>query len=203
MSSSNGHVIENEVYPTPKSFVRSLLDFVTVRPTDNFLEPCRGATRVIYDAVNLPEEQKFWAEISEGRDYLATDFGEATMDLIITNPPFSMTEEFIRKSLKELKPDGTLIYLQRVNYLGALKRRQFWTEVGYPNKFSVLMPRPKFVGKGGDSTEYAWFVWDHGDRFQKPQGLSFVDNPYIEEEREEERLWKRQQRNLAKGIYQL
>lgn len=203
MSSTHGHAIDGEVYPTPRSFIRSLLDHVKVRPGDNFLEPCRGPTRVIYDMVPLPESQKYWAELSEGRDYLATPFAPGSMDLIITNPPFSLTTEFMEKSLQELKPDGTMIYMQRVNFLGSLKREEFWQRIGFPNKFPVILPRPKFVGKDGDSTEYAWFVWDRGNRLQLPVGISSINNPYVEEERRELAQARRELKRLAKAANSL
>lgn len=180
MSSTRGFVIPREAYPTPETHVRTMLDKLVFRSTDNFLEPCRGEKQAIYKQVDLPEEQKHWAEIADGIDYLEKDFGEATMDVIITNPPFSLTTEFMEKSFRELKPDGTLVYLQRVNFLGSKKRVPFWAEFGYPDKFPVLVPRPRFVSNDSDSTEYAWFIYDRGNRFPTlPQGLSVLVNPYI------------------------
>lgn len=162
MSSSNGKVLINEVYPTPPNAVRALIDQLIIKPTDLFLEPCR-AEGTISNLINLPEEQKYWAEIRQGVDYLATPFPK--MDIIITNPPFSLTCEFLRKSFSELHPEGVLAYLQRVNYLGTIKRLPFWEEVGYPNKLPVLVPRPSFVQGETDSCEYAWFIYDRGNRF--------------------------------------
>lgn len=180
MSSTHGFVLPNEAYPTPVTHVKTMLDKMVIRSTDQFLEPCRGVGRVIYDAVDLPEGQKHWAEIAEGRDYLDTPFAEGSMDVIITNPPFSLTTEFMEKSFRELKPDGTLVYLQRVNFLGAIKRVDFWQRVGFPDKFPVLIPRPRFVTEKSDSTEYAWFIYDRGNRFPTmPQGISALVNPYI------------------------
>lgn len=180
MSSTHGFVLPNEAYPTPETHVRTMLDKLVLRSTDKFLEPCRGEKQAIFKQVDLPEEQKFWAELTEGRDYLATDFGEKTMDVIITNPPFSLTTEFMEKSFRELKDDGTLIYLQRVNFLGAVKRVDFWQRVGYPEKFPILIPRPRFVTEKSDSTEYAWFIYDRGNRFPTlPQGISALVNLYI------------------------
>ena len=107
MSSTNGNVIDKEVYPTPSDAVAALMAVLNINPTDRFLEPCKG-DGAIYDAVPLPTAQKEWAEIRLGRDYLATNWGEK-FDLIITNPPFSLTEQFIEKSMSELAPWGTLI----------------------------------------------------------------------------------------------
>ncbi|MGY3887206.1 DNA methyltransferase [Aeromonas aquatica] len=128
----------------------------------------------IFNLMPLPDERKDWCELRQGVDYLEADLGCGVYDLIVTNPPFSLTEAFIRKSLKELKPDGTLIYLQRVNFLGTAKRVPFWAEVGFPDKTPVLVPRPRFVRGGTDSCEYCWYIWDRGGRVNLPPGLSHL-----------------------------
>ena len=172
MSSTNGKKIARDNYPTPVNAVEALLKKLTLRPNDKFLEPCRG-TRNIYDRISLPENQKYWAEIEEGVDYLTTSFEK--QDVIITNPPFSLTIEFIQKSLSELAPDGTLVYLQRVNFLGSKCRLDFWAEIGFPNKTPVIVPRPRFVNGGSDSCEYMWMIWDKGNRFSDmPDGISHL-----------------------------
>lgn len=172
MSSTTGKTVPRELYPTPDEAVEALLAQLQLRPTDRFLEPCFG-TGAIYNKVDLPESQKAFAEIEMGIDYLATPFGE--QDVIITNPPFSLTEEFIRKSLSELAPDGTMVYLQRVNFLGSIVRVPFWSEVGFPEKTPIIIPRPRFVGGGSDSCEYTWFIWDKGNRFPNiPAGPSHI-----------------------------
>lgn len=172
MSSTTGNTIERELYPTPVNAVTALMRCIHFRQGDTFMEPCRAGGN-IYDAVQLPADQKEWAEISHGRDYLAWDFGRQ-FDVIITNPPFSLTEAFLRKSLSELAPGGTLVYLQRVNFLGSKKRVPFWAEIGFPNKTPILVPRPRFVGGGSDSCEYSWFIWDRGNRVALPDGLSHL-----------------------------
>lgn len=172
MSSTNGNVIDKEVYPTPADAVAALMAVLTINPDDRFLEPCKG-DGAIYDAVPLPVAQKEWAEIRQGRDYLETNWG-GQFDLIITNPPFSLTEQFLEKSMSELALGGTLIYLQRVNFLGSRKRVPFWSRIGFPNKTPVLVPRPRFVNGGSDSCEYCWFIWDQGDRVNLPDGLSHL-----------------------------
>lgn len=171
MSSTNGkNKNANDSYQTPVGAVEALLKELRVRPTDKFLEPCRGDGN-IFNRVPLRSTHKFWAEIDEGIDYLETPFDK--VDLIVTNPPFSLTEEFLRKSFSELAVGGTICYLQRLNYLGAVNRLPFWAEIGFPEKTSVLVPRPKFTKGSTDSCEYAWFIWDFGNRFPNlPEGLS-------------------------------
>ena len=165
MSSTTGNTVNQEHYPTPVNAVKALVDELIILPNDKFLEPCRAGGN-IYNLIDLPESQKYWAELTDGIDYLNTPFPK--MDIIITNPPFSLTREFLKKSLSELSPTGTIAYLQRVNYLGSVKRLPFWADVGFPNKFPVLVPRPAFVktvNGSHDSCEYAWFIYDRGNRF--------------------------------------
>lgn len=173
MSSTHGNTIENDNYETPVECVDALLKLVDFRPNDEFLEPCKGENENIYSRVNLPEAQKQWAEITQGVDYLNTSFTKK--DVIITNPPFSLSEPFIEKMLSELKEDGTLIFLQRVNFLGSVKRVPFWSKVGFPEKAPILVPRPRFVGGGSDSCEYCWFIYDRGNRTSKiPNSFSHI-----------------------------
>nr|VFK15036.1 MAG: hypothetical protein BECKLPF1236B_GA0070989_107123 [Candidatus Kentron sp. LPFa] len=160
MSRTNGKTIPFSNYPTPGNAVRALLQSVDFRPTDRFLEPCRGEG-AIYDPVPLPEPRKYWAEIRQGRDYLSTWFPE--IDVIITNPPFPDAVSFLEKARGELAADGTMIFLLRLDFLGSLKRAPFWKTFGFPHKLFILTPRPRFVGRQ-DSGEYAWFCWDFGNR---------------------------------------
>lgn len=161
MSSTTGDVIAQEHYPTPVNLVKAITDQLILKRGDTFLEPCR-ADGHIYNQIALPDSQKSWAEIRDGVDYLTTQFDQH--DIIMTNPPFSLTCEFLEKSLNELKPNGTLVYLQRVNFLGSIERLPFWERVGMPDKFPVCIPRPSFVRGKTDSCEYAWFIYDRGNR---------------------------------------
>lgn len=171
MSRATGKVETNEYYPTPSAVVDKLLSVVSFRDSDRFLEPCAGEG-AIFNAVPLPDSQKSFAELSLGIDYLETRFDK--QDVIITNPPFSLAEEFIRKSMSELADDGTMIYLQRVNFLGSLTRVNFWHEVGFPNKTPVIVPRPRFINGKSDSCEYCWFIWDRGGRVNLADGISHL-----------------------------
>jgi hypothetical protein len=86
MSSTNGNVIPHEVYPTPPKIVRGLLNQLQLRPIDMFLEPCKGSGN-IYNEVDLPESQKYHAEIAEGIEYawFVWDYGNRLSHI----PPIS------------------------------------------------------------------------------------------------------------------
>lgn len=184
MSSTSGDVVADEVYPTPASAVQALMNIMDFRVGDTFLEPCRGdmvdelgkQLSNIFTLTPVPESDKEWCEIREGREFLGHDFGERKFDVIITNPPFSLSCEFLEKCQSLLAHDGTLIFLQRVNWIGSKKRVPWWAKVGFPDKTPVLVPRPKFNPnkKGTDSCEYCWFAWDPGNRLNAPNGFSHI-----------------------------
>ncbi|QIZ02611.1 acetyl-coenzyme A synthetase [Aeromonas phage AhyVDH1] len=186
MSSTNGNTVENENYPTPESAVRALMAKLDLKADDTFLEPCCGdlhdaegnPTPCIYNLVDLSESRKYWAEIRMGREFLGMDFEGRKFDVIITNPPFSLSCEFLTKCMGLLNDGGTLIFLQRVNWLGSKKRVKFWKDVTFPEKTPILVPRPKFnkAKKGTDSCEYCWYIWDKGGRTARaiPVGLSHI-----------------------------
>ena len=135
-------------------------------------EPCRGDGRIHFF---LEEEQGLpctYCEILEGRDFFDWT---SEVDLILTNPPFSLAKEFIDHSLTISQ---TSIMLLRINYLGSISRHQWWKE-NTPTALHVLSKRPSFTGTGTDATDYAWYVWDNTSRLDK--GVFFVTPPTKEQ----------------------
>jgi hypothetical protein len=170
--------IEQDNYPTPRYAIEALVGKIDFTDVSTFCEPCKGDGRILdYIPSTVTKD---WYEIREGRDYLNRDrIPINKYDLIITNPPFSKSVDFLINSLIEAK---VVCYLQRINWLGAQKRKDFWNS-NIPDKMFVLSERPKFIREylkmvfgdnvnlaqkarelnlklGTDSTEYAWFIWD-------------------------------------------
>lgn len=84
-------------------------------------------------------------------------------DIIITNPPFNLIQEFILKSLELVEDDGYVIMLTRLNYFGSLKRRKFWKQ-NMPKYCYVHSKRMSFTPDGKtDSIEYCHLVWKKGE----------------------------------------
>jgi hypothetical protein len=99
-------------------------------------------------------------------DIYSGDFLEhtpsTTYDVIATNPPYSLAEEFVKHSLRfaevvaMLLPQGFL----------ASDGRQPWISKNVPDQY-VLPNRPSFGlnkdgRKGTDSNDYAWMIWRRG-----------------------------------------
>jgi len=196
MSASNRGAIklDKEFYPTPDYTIDSILKEINFSKVWSFREPCRGGG-IIYNKIEAHYKDYF--ELSEGLDYLKSN--AKRVDLILTNPPFSLAQEFIEKAISE---SDTVCMLQRVNYLGSQARKEFWNK-NPPTHMFVLANRPKFISRcktkecnnpssyqngtidicpmcGGkvspqsDATEYAWFVWDKKEVFKKSNGIYVI-----------------------------
>lgn len=170
MSATNRGSIRNpnDLYETPDYSVDSLLEVLDLNKVNSFLEPCKASGR-IYNKLNLFD--KDYCEIDEGRNYLTTIFPKKSKDLIITNPPFSLAQEFLEKSLQEA---NSVWYLLRLNFLGSKKRVEFWQK-NLPTHLLVLSKRPSFAGNGTDATDYAWFGWDTSSICKLPPGIHVLD----------------------------
>jgi hypothetical protein len=79
--------------------------------------------------------------------------------LIITNPPFNIALDIIKKARQEITDDGYVVMLLRLNFLGG-KERGRWMRQNMPESIWVHSQRMKFLNTSGtDSIEYAHFVW--------------------------------------------
>jgi hypothetical protein len=134
-------------------------------------EPCRGDGR-IYDWLSQKGLTTSYTEITENLNFF--DW-EDKVDVIITNPPFSLAKEFIDHSLKNAK---CVIMLLRLNFLASIKRYEWWSGIP-PTALYVLSKRPSFTGSGTDATDYAWFIWDTSGSIHA--GVHFVVPPTTEQ----------------------
>lgn len=81
---------------------------------------------------------------------------------IITNPPFSLSQEFVERALTQC--DGKVIVLQRLAWLEGKARREFFLRTGmshvWVHSSRISMPPGKSTvpAKGG-SVAFAWYVW--------------------------------------------
>ena len=105
------------------------------------------------------------------------ELGSGRFHAVITNPPYSLAQEFLVRSLQHAR---WVIFLLRLNYLGSERRADFMRK--YPPDVYVLPNRPSFTGQGKtDATEYSWCVWPP-DRDRK-QGMIRVLGSTLKEDR--------------------
>lgn len=97
-------------------------------------------------------------------DYLNSELG-TNSDLIISNPPFCLASQFIRKALQDVKTGGYVAFLLRLNFLGGTTEKpKLWADVGLPVRVYVHAKRMSFTGGRTDSIEYMHAIWRSGVR---------------------------------------
>lgn len=117
-------------------------------------------------AVDLePQFQDDRYKIIKG-DFLSLPL-EPPYDVIIGNPPYSLAEQFIRRSMELVEERGYVYFLLQLNFIGSRKR-----EIGLFKQFPlkemvVLTRRPSFFTVEGkvnstDTINYAMFLWQKG-----------------------------------------
>ncbi len=86
---------------------------------------------------------------------------------IITNPPYTYAEEFIRRALALTKPwRGKVAMLLRLNYIASKNRKDLFTVFPFSRLhiFQGRLPRMHAEGytgkKAQSAVDFAWFIWD-------------------------------------------
>lgn len=161
---------EADFYETPEWCTRLLLDTFKLAPI-KVVEPCAGhgaisrvikeyfpkCTLVQYELHKNKKLQKY-GDVTFG-DFLKNVRYDEDVSMVITNPPFTYSQEFI-ETCRTNYPNAKIIMLLPFSFLGSAKRWRFWV-LNKPNKFHVLSNRPSFTENGKtDSSVYAWYQWD-------------------------------------------
>lgn len=152
---------KSDFYPTPPEVTQALLDFLGLRPGTKVWEPACGEGHMV-DVLIKNGLAVHASDISMGIDYLTADLPSGGVDWIITNPPFSLAEQFIRRSGEHGIPFAMLVKSQ---YWHANKRFFLF----YENKPAYILPltwRPDFLfktrGSGSPLMDVMWCVWIPG-----------------------------------------
>lgn len=174
MSSTNrgGDRQNDDFYSTPAWVTQALLPRLALThdgPWRDVLDPCCGDGAILDCFGN---ELTVGIELDEARAVAAHAKGHLitvadaliepwpVVQLIITNPPFSLAEEFVRRAIGFAAESGaTVAMLLRLAFLESSGRAPLHRE--FPSDVYPLSSRPSFTPDGKtDSCAYAWFVWD-------------------------------------------
>lgn len=133
----------------------------------------RAGLKVIPSDIHAPNDRP---ELFGGNRMLVGDFLDDQrpflpfeFDAIITNPPYKLAEEFVRKALELTKPKrGIVAMLLGVKFDSAVTRSDIFNECPAWGMKITLLDRiwwfdPKADANGkvnGPSEDHAWFVWD-------------------------------------------
>ena len=163
---------KNDYYQTPYSMTRQLLE------VENFegkiLEPCCGAGAIVkvlrdydksIDYCDLNNEFSLTGIFKNFKDFINDDFDR--YDNIITNPPYSLANEFILKA-KEIT-NNKIAMLLPLNYLhGVTRYNEIYLDRKFPLKAVYVFCRYGMLEEtirddGSYRTGmmvYAWYIWD-------------------------------------------
>jgi hypothetical protein len=166
-----------DLYPTPAWVTQVLCDAVRFR--GRVWEPAAGRgdmANVLRDAgydvrCTDIEGDRLGCDGCFEQDFLKTHhgtlslgrFGEAFS--IITNPPYSHAQEFIRQALALTEPVGGMVaMLLRNEFDCGIKRRDLWVRPSFREKI-VLTKRPFWFNdapmQNHPRHNFSWLLWDH------------------------------------------
>ena len=98
-----------------------------------------------------------WAtDIERGKNFL-TYTPERDFDWIITNPPFKLAENFIRRAF-ELNPHKGVAMLTKSQFWHAKTRTPLFRAYP-PSVIMALNWRPDFMGRGAPTMDFIWNIW--------------------------------------------
>jgi hypothetical protein len=155
---------QDDYYPTPESATRSLLDREEF--AGNVWEPACGS-----GAMSTVIEKYGHAVISS--DLFDRGYGERpidflnewrTVDNIITNPPFLLSEQFVYHALMCSK-SKVAMFLKLAFLEGVTRKKMFQTTP--LSRVYVFSRRVSLQRNGNEKTgsgmiAFAWFVWEQG-----------------------------------------
>ena len=174
--------VKGDLYPTPPEVTYALLDFLGLPSGTRIWEPACGNGDMV-------REMETWGyrvtgtDISMGQDFL-TAFS-VPCDWIITNPPFSLSEEFIRRCWHIGKPFALLLKSQ---FWHARKRIQLFKEEP-PAWVLPLTWRPDFLFKTRGAVRLSWMYYG-ASGCQGCQALGRITNHCRGQIWKEARKWK-------------
>lgn len=153
---------QSDFYPTPPDVTYALLEFLKIDPGKAVIwEPACGEGHMVKQMEKMGYKV-IGTDIVHGTDFL-TDNPPKNFNWIITNPPFSISEQFIRKCMEYNRPFALLLKSQ---YWHAKKRLAIFREKP-PTYILPLTWRPDFCfgkrGSGSPLMDVIWCVWgiDH------------------------------------------
>jgi hypothetical protein len=176
-SSSTRERVNNDYYATPPESTKALLAEVDFTG-EVFMEPCVGAGHI----ADVIKEYYVNAKVigcdivdrgypnTNVLDFLKTKFN-FKIDNIITNPPYSLAQEFLEKSIEITKEGGKIAMFLKIQFLEGQKRKDMFKR--YPPKHVYVFTKRQNPWRNGSPVDengkpwsstmcFAWFVWEVG-----------------------------------------
>lgn len=159
---------KSDFYETPYSITQQLLEKEQI--IGSVLEPAcgQGAISSLLHCISYDIEKDFFTETKQ-------------YDVVITNPPFSLAQEFILKAKQIAKKK--IIFFLPLAYLHGKKRYDtIWTDKLFPLARIYVFTRYPMLGeklrKDGKyhtgMMVYAWYIWEK--KYKGKPIIKWIDN---------------------------
>jgi hypothetical protein len=156
-----------DFYPTPRRGITSLLE---VEDFDGDIWECACGDGAISKVLEVYQYTVISTDIEPRgygtqQDFLSLTLPDLLAPNIITNPPFTMAQEFAERALK--LGCTKLALLCKLAFLEGVSRSA-WLETTPLKAVYVFKRRLKFTRngdeniKGGGMIAFAWFIWERG-----------------------------------------
>ncbi len=152
---------KNDLYPTPPDVTDALIDLISPILTEKtIIWECASGSGDMVQAIQERGYRCVGTDISAGSDFLTCNPPVCGFDWIITNPPFSCSEAFIKRAAGYKKP---FAFLLKSQYWHAGRRIPLFREFP-PDIVAPLTWRPDFLFKeegnhGAPLMDVMWCVW--------------------------------------------
>lgn len=169
--------VKDDYYATPYESTKLLLN--NVEFYGNFLEPCVGGGHIAEVIKKYyPNEPVYCMDLVDRgypntlvKDFLTYDFLDQKFDNIITNPPYSLAQEFLEKSMNIINDNGKIAMFLKIQFLEGAKRLEMFKK--YPPKYIYVFTKRQNPWRNGNPLDekgkpwsstmcFAWFVWEKG-----------------------------------------
>lgn len=173
--------VEDDYYATPYEATEMLLRNFEFNNNDDFLEPCVGGGHI----ADVIKRHFPWAKITSMditdrgytdtivNDFLIYDFQGRKFKNIITNPPYSLAQEFLEKGMDSLDTDGQLAMFLKIQFLEGNKRRKMFEL--FPPKYIYVFSKRQNPWRNGSQVDekgkpwastmcFAWFIWEKNSK---------------------------------------
>lgn len=151
---------KSDFYPTPPEATQALLNFLDLDNGTVVWDPACGEGHMV-DVLKMNGMNVVSTDIQLGVDFLTADLPSG-VEFIITNPPFSLAEQFIRKASCHAIP---FAFLLKSQYWHSKKRYRLFKDCK-PAYILPLTWRPDFMfkkrGSGSPLMDVMWCVWIPG-----------------------------------------
>jgi len=167
-----------ELYPTPSWITNALLDVEEFDKEWSIWEPACGNGAIMEVLEKRGYDDVYGSDLYDfgvgdvGIDFLSLSKKKQYVNAIITNPPFSLAEQFVHKALEyATRKVAMLLRLAFLEGQGRYKR--MFKERCPPTRVHVFSQRVTMYPlgterKGAATSAIAWFVWERGEDGKLP-----------------------------------